>query len=218
MAMAYREVSITSWLDPVFKYFAEQSGIPLDQYSSQVGGEGIGTALEIVADFFTKGWLNKTVQVVAGLIADGYAIWGKDVPTRLRRELLALGTHELLRFVDPKPSDVIEFQRSLSVSIDAAKRGDWNAFLASVLRTPPEIQSMLGVVAPLAPPTPAPPTPLPTPTGEGRYEVKSEAPTSPAPKKKSTPSPSPPPPPPPTKPTAETEPTPTRKRRYEVKG
>jgi hypothetical protein len=210
MAMAYREVSITSWLDPVFKYFAEQSGIPLDQYSSQVGGEGIGTALEIVADFFTKGWLNKTVQVVAGLIADGYAIWGKDVPTRLRRELLALGTHELLRFVDPKPSDVIEFQRSLSVSIDAAKRGDWNAFLASVLRTPPEIQSMLGVVAPLAPPTPTPPPPPPAPTGEGRYEVKSESPT---PKKKSTP-----PPPPPTTPATETEPTPTRKRRYEVKG
>jgi len=208
MAMAYREVSITSWLDPVFKYFAEQSGIPLDQYSSQVGGEGIGTALEIVADFFTKGWLNKTVQVVAGLIADGYAIWGKDVPTRLRRELLALGTHELLRFVDPKPSDVIEFQRSLSVSIDAAKRGDWNAFLASVLRTPPEIQSMLGVVAPL-PPAPSP-LPPPAPTGEGRYEVKSEAPT---PKRKSTP-----PPPPPTTPAAETEPTPTRKRRYEVKG
>jgi len=208
MAMAYREVSITSWLDPVFKYFAEQSGIPLDQYSSQVGGEGIGTALEIVADFFTKGWLNKTVQVVAGLIADGYAIWGKDVPTRLRRELLALGTHELLRFVDPKPSDVIEFQRSLSVSIDAAKRGDWNAFLASVLRTPPEIQSMLGVVAPL-PPAPSP-LPPPAPSGEGRYEVKSEAPT---PKRKSTP-----PPPPPTTPAAETEPTPTRKRRYEVKG
>ena len=215
MAMAYREVSITSWLDPVFKYFAEQSGIPLDQYSSQVGGEGIGVGLEIIADFFTKGWLNKTIQVVAGLIADGYAIWGKDVPARLRRELLALGTHELLRFVDPKPSDVIEFQRSLSVSIDAAKRGDWNAFLASVLRTPSEIQSMVGVAAPLAP-APSPPLPLPppAPTGEGRYEVKSESPTQSTPRKKSTPSP----PPSPTTPAAETEPTPTRKRRYEVKG
>jgi hypothetical protein len=210
--MAYREVSITSWLDPAFKYFAEQSGIPLEQYSSQVGGEGIGVGLEIVADFFTKGWLNKTIQVVAGLIADGYAIWGKDVPTRLRRELLALGTHELLRFVDPKPSDVIEFQRSLSVSIDAMKRGDWNTFLASVLRTPSEIQSMVGVVAPSAP---APPSPSPSPptasTGEGRYEVKPESPTPPTPRKKSTP--------PPTTPAAETELTPTRpKRRYEVKG
>jgi hypothetical protein len=215
MVMAYREVSITSWLDPVFKYFAEQTGIPLDQYSSQVGGEGIGVGLEIIADFFTKGWLNKTIQAMAGLIADSYAIWGKDVPTRLRRELLALGTHELLRFVDPKPSDVIEFQRSLSVSIDAAKRGDWNAFLASVLRTPSEIQSMVGVVAPpaLAPP-PLPPAPPPAPTGEGRYEVKFESPTHSTPKKKSTSSP----PPPPTTSTTETEPTPTRKRRYEVKG
>jgi hypothetical protein len=212
--MVMAEVSITSWLDPVFRYFAEQSGIPLDQYSSQVGGEGIGVGLEIIADFFTKGWLNKAIQVAAGLIADGYAIWGKDVSTRLRRELLALGTHELLRFVDPKPSDVIEFQRSLSVSIDAVKRGDWNAFLASVLRTPSEIQAMVGAVPALAPPT-APPTPTTTragSTGEGRYEVKPEAPTPPTPRKKSTP-------PPPTTPTsAEAEQAPTRKRRYEVKG
>jgi hypothetical protein len=212
MVMAYREVSITGWLDPVFKYFAEQSGIPIEQYSAQVGGEGIGTALEVVADFFTKGWLNKSIQAVAGLIADGYAIWGKDVPTRLRRELLALGTHELLRLVDPKPSDVIEFQRSLSVSIDAAKRGDWNAFLASVLRTPSEIQSMVGVVAPLAL-APPPPLPPPAPTGGGKYEVKSEVST---PKKRSIHSRTTPPTPPPTPP-AETEPTPKRSRRYEVK-
>jgi hypothetical protein len=209
--MASPEVSITSWLDPVFKYFAEQSGIPLEQYSSQVGGEGIGVGLEIVADFFTKGWLNKAIQAVAGLIADGYAIWGKDVPTRLRRELLALGTHELLRFVDPKPSDVIEFQQSLSVSIDAMKRGDWNAFLASVLRTPSEIQTMAGAVAPLAP-TPPPPPPPPAPT-EGRYEVKPESPTPSTPKKKSTHSHSPPP----AKETTPSEPAPTElKRRYKV--
>jgi hypothetical protein len=214
--MVMAEVSITGWLDPVFKYFAEQSGIPLEQYSSQVGGEGIGTALEVVADFFTKGWLNKAIQAAAGLIADGYAIWGKDVPTRLRRELLALGTHELLRFVDPKPSDVIEFQRSLSVSIDAAKRGDWNTFLASVLRTPSEIQAMVGVVAPpaLAPPSPPPPAPPLAPTGEGRYEVKpeaSEASTPPTPRKRSTPPSTTPAP-------TGTEQAPARKRRYEVKG
>jgi hypothetical protein len=210
--MVMAEVSITGWLDPVFKYFAEQSGIPLEQYSSQVGGEGIGTALEVVADFFTKGWLNKTIQAVAGLIADGYAIWGKDVPTRLRRELLALGTHELLRFVDPKPSDVIEFQRSLSTFIDSVHRGDWNAALASVLRTPSEIQTMVGAVAlPVLPPAPTPAAPPPPAPTEGKYEVKPESPT---PRKKS-------PTPPPTTPTpaAETEQTPTRsRRRYEVKG
>jgi hypothetical protein len=210
--MVMAEVSITGWLDPVFKYFAEQSGIPLEQYSSQVGGEGIGTALEVVADFFTKGWLNKTIQAVAGLIADGYAIWGKDVPTRLRRELLALGTHELLRFVDPKPSDVIEFQRSLSTFIDSVHRGDWNAALASVLRTPSEIQTMVGAVAlPVLPPAPTPAAPPPPAPTEGKYEVKPESPT---PRKKS-------PTPPPTTPTpaAETEQAPTRpRRRYEVKG
>jgi hypothetical protein len=208
MVMAYREVSITSWLDPVFKYFAEQSGIPLDQYSSQVGGEGIGVGLEIIADFFTKGWLNKTIQAVAGLIADGYAIWGKDVPPRLRRELLALGTHELLRFVDPKPSDVIEFQRSLATFMDSMQRGDWNAAFASILRTPSEIRTMLGAVA-LPAPTPTPPPPPPPAPTEGRYEVKPESPSPPTPKKKSSHSP--------VKETTTAEPAPTEpKRRYKV--
>jgi len=173
------EVTITKWLDPALKYFAEEAGIPIEQYSSQVGGEGIGVGLEAIADFFTKGWLNKTIQVIAGLIADGYAIWGKDVPVRLRRELLALGTHELLRFVDPKPSDVIEFQRSLPQFIDGMRRADYNAALASILRTPGEIQTMLRI-APA--PAPTPPTPPPTPaktvkpptkpTG-GRYRLSS---------------------------------------------
>lgn len=148
------EVSITGWLDPALRYFAEQSGIPVDQYSSQIGGEGIGTALECVADFFTKGWLNKGIQFVAGLIASGYAIWGKEVPTRLRRELLALGTHELLRIVDPKPSDIIEARQSLDSFIRGIQRGDWNAALSSILRTPAELRTFLGL------PQPAPPTPV----------------------------------------------------------
>ena len=80
------ELSLTAWLDPAMKYFAEQAKIPVDQYSSQVGGEGIGVTMEVIADFFTKGWLNKEIQTGAGLLASGYAIWGKDVPPRLRRE------------------------------------------------------------------------------------------------------------------------------------
>ncbi len=174
IVIAMPEVSITGWLDPALRYFAEQSGIPVDQYSSQVGGEGIGTALEVVADFFTKGWLNKAVQAAAGLIADGYAIWGKDVPMRLRRELLALGTHELLRIVDPKPSDVIEFRRSLDSFVRAAQRGDWNVALSSVLRTPSEIQAMVGV--------PSPPTPIASSSSTGKkYSVKTEVPSPPPP-------------------------------------
>jgi hypothetical protein len=157
------ELSITGWLDPALKYFAEQAKIPVDQYSAQVGGEGIGVALEAIADFFTKGWLNKGIQFLAGLIADCYAIWGKDVPTRLRRELLALGTHELLRIVNPKPSEVIEFRESLDTFIRAIQRGDYNTALSSVLRTPAEIKAMLGIreSAP-APTTATPPTQQPS--------------------------------------------------------
>jgi len=186
------EVSITKWLDPALKYFADQAGIPVDQYSAQVGGEGIGVALETVADFFTKGWLNKGVQFLAGLIADGYAIWGKGVPTRLRRELLALGTHELLRFVDPKPSDILEVRRSVETSINAVRRGDWNAFFSSILRSPTELQAMLGVVGvPVPAPAPAPARSYPVSTGGGRYTVKPKT-ALPSPQ---APAPSPPPPP-----------------------
>ena len=162
------EVSLTKWLDPALDYFAKEAGIPVADYSSQVGGEGIGNALEIAADFFTKGWLNKAIQGIAGLVADCYAIWGKNVPTRLRKELLGVGTHELLRIVDPKPSDLIEMRQSLQDFVAAAQRGDWNAAMASVLRSPAEIQAMLGVMR-LVPPPPAPvppagaPTPAPTP-------------------------------------------------------
>jgi hypothetical protein len=155
------EVSITGWLDPALKYFADQAKIPVDQYSAQVGGEGIGNALEVAADFFTKGWLNKTIQFLAGLIADSYAVWGKDVPTRLRRELLALGTHELLRIVNPKPSELIEFRESLSSFISGLQRGDYNAALSSILRTPGEIKAMFGVAE--AAPTPSERVPIPTP-------------------------------------------------------
>jgi len=187
------EVSITKWLDPALEYFARQAGIPVDQYSAQVGGEGIGVALETVADFFTKGWLNKGIQFLAGLIADSYAIWGRGVPTRLRRELLALGTHELLRFVDPKPSDILEVRRSVENSVNALRRGDWNAFFSSVLRSPAELQAMLGVVAIPPPPAPAPAKSTPLSTGGGRYTVKPK--TAPAEKKAAPPPPSPPPPP-----------------------
>lgn len=170
MDMAAREISVTAWLDPVFKYFADQAGIPVRDYTAQVGGEGIGVALETVADFFTKGWLNKTIQFVAGLLADGYAIWGKDVPIRLRKELLGLGTHELLRFVDPKPSDVIEFQRSLTQFIDGMRRADYNAALASVLRTPGEIQTMMAVFGVPAAPPASTPTSAASPRAKPRYK------------------------------------------------
>jgi len=140
------EISLTKWLDPALEYFAKQAGIPVDQYSAQVGGEGIGAGLEVVADFFTKGWLNKAIQGVSGLVATSYAVFGKDVPVRLRRELLAVGMHELLRIVDPKPSDVIEVTQSIHAFADAIKRGDVPAALESIFRTPAELEKMLKAV------------------------------------------------------------------------
>jgi len=173
-----REVSLTGWLDPALEYFARQAGIPVDQYSAQVGGEGIGTALELIADLFTKGWLNKLVQFAAGAISSGYAIWGKDVPARLRRELLAIGTHELLRIVDPKPSDVKELMDTVKAAKEALERGDWQGFLASGLRAPEEVKEAVGLVAQQAPasvpelpaftaPAPAPEQPAP----QGRFRI-----------------------------------------------
>jgi hypothetical protein len=160
------EFNITGWLDPALKYFADQAGIPVSDYSAQVGGEGIGVTLEAVADLFTKGWFNKAVQFVTGLIADGYAIWGKDVNIRLRRELLAMGTHELLRIVNPKPSEIIEARESLSSFINAVSRGDWNGALSTMLRTPDELGAMLGVAGVPMPPV-AVPIPIPAPPSAG---------------------------------------------------
>jgi hypothetical protein len=176
MAMAARpgEVSITKWLDPVFEYFAREAGIPTADYTAQVGGEGIGVGLELLADYFTKGWLNKVVQAGAGLLADAYAIWGKNVSIRLRKELLALGTHELLRIVKLTPEEMGEIQRSVENTMLAIKSGDVNAFMASVLKTPSEI----GLAPAGAPPfTPAAPTAYPPPAAKApaKYSVSKEA-------------------------------------------
>lgn len=170
------EISITKWLDPGLSYFARQSGIPVDQYSPQVGGEGIANGLEMTADFFTKGWLNKAVQGVAGLIASSYAIWGKDVPTRLRRELLAIGTHELLRITEAKPAEIAEVRRSLDQTISAAQRGDMNAALSSVLTTPAEIQAAMGGIAPAGIGGAGGSPPPAAEGGQSSYSVKPETP------------------------------------------
>jgi hypothetical protein len=139
------EFNITGWLDPLFKYFAEQSKLPVEDISANQGGEAIGVAMEVVSNIFTKGFLNKGIQFLAGLIADGYAIFGKDVSPRLRKELLAMGTHELLRIATMTPDEVKEFQESLKSFMEAVQKGDWNSALASVLRTPSEVKSMLGM-------------------------------------------------------------------------
>lgn len=171
---------LTEWLDPMVRYFAEQSGISVEDYSSRIGGEGIGTALEYVADYFSKGWLNAAIQFITGAIASSYAVWGRGVSPRLRKELISLGFHEMLRFLDQlQPPQLFVAQRSLIDFGDAWRRGDTAGAMATVLRTPAELQGMwtaIGVMPPAVAPEvpgqrgPFVPPPLPE-TREMGYGV-----------------------------------------------
>jgi hypothetical protein len=160
--------SLTKWMDPAFEYFARETGIPVDQLVAQQGGEGIGTALEILSDYFTKGWLNKGLQFLVGIAANAYAVWGKDVPPRLRRELIAMGTHELLRILTMSPEESAQFQASLVMFANAVQRRDWNTAATVVFKTPAEMRAVftaLGLPVPSAIPRAAPaPTPAPAPS------------------------------------------------------
>ena len=40
--------SLTSWLDPVLGWFADQGGLNKDTYVAQTGGEGIAVGIEIL--------------------------------------------------------------------------------------------------------------------------------------------------------------------------
>jgi len=135
-------VSLTSWLDPALKYFADQAGISTEEYVSTTGGEAIGVALENVAEFFTKGWLKIATQFATGLLAGSYAIWGKDVPRRLRLELIALANHELFRIAKLRPEDVVQTKLSLDELASAIKARDVRAAVMSGLRSPSELQAV----------------------------------------------------------------------------
>jgi len=140
------EVSLTRWLDPLIESFAREAGIPTETYSAIVGGEGIGAILELIGDVFTKGWFNRLIHFITGLIAGGYATFAKGVPTRLRLELLEIGTHELSRVIDVGPGTLPELKRSIDSFVNAVRRGDWDAAMASILRTPAEIQATLAAM------------------------------------------------------------------------
>ena len=156
---------MTGWLDPVLGWFATKSGIPISDYSAQFGGEAIGNGLELIADYFTKGWLDKLTQFGAGALASGYAVLGTGVDTRLRKELLALGTHELFRIVQISPADALVLSQSFSNTLKAMQKGDWATVMGLILKSPAELGlrlPTLGAPPPRvyeagAPPTPAPP-------------------------------------------------------------
>jgi hypothetical protein len=152
---------------------SRRTGIPREQLSAHVGGELIGTVLEVVGDLFSKGWLKVVVDAVAGGIALGYGVYGRDVPERLRREMIQLGSHLAFRALELV--NFSEFWSSLQATAAAIKRGDVNAALASILKTPTEVMAATVGLAPTPPPAPTPaptyavtppPTPPPTPAGE----------------------------------------------------
>ena len=178
--MAYAgELSLTAWLDPALKYFAEQAGIPLEDYASTVGGIGEGFGLNIITDIFTKGWLSRLIKLTSGLIGTSYAVFGKDVPVRLRKDLLALGTTMALSGLATDPLKLKEDAESLADFIKSLQAGDVSRALATGLRTPGEISARLGMAAPAPAPAPAP-TPAPsagftskpsTPSSKSKYTV-----------------------------------------------
>jgi hypothetical protein len=167
-------VTLTSWLDGLMAEASRRTGIAREQLSAHIGCELIATVLEVISDLFSKGWLKVAVNALAGCIALGYGVYGRDVPERLRREMIQIGSHlafralELVRFQ--------EFWSSLQATAEAIKRGDVNAALASVLKTPTEVMAAtVGLVpapttvtapAYVVTPPPAPPTPQPAPAGE----------------------------------------------------
>jgi len=170
-------VSLTSWLDPVLSYFADKAGLPRDEHNAYVGGEIVANLADIPTDLFSKGWLNKVIHFVAGLIAGLYGVFGRDVPSRLRRELIAFAEHELWQIAHIKPEEIPQIKLSVNQFLTAAARGDWDTALSAILSTPEEISRTLGLGAP---------TPTPVATAEAVPIVPAPAP-APAPAPQATP-------------------------------
>lgn len=135
-------VYMTQILEPVLRPVARQLGVSEEEFIPYIGGEIVGNGVELVTNVFAKGWLSKLAQFIAGVIAAGYAAYGRP-DARLRRELAAFGTHELLRVIQLTPSEIKEVSESVANTVNALKRGDINAVMESVIRPPEEIQQMV---------------------------------------------------------------------------
>lgn len=169
------ELSLTKWLDPVFAYFARESGIPVDQYTAVAGGEGIGATEEFILDLLGTGLLGKIVQFGTGLGCTLGGIFGKDISPRLKRELITWGQHSLTRIIDPTPSDILELRANIDKFVAGLKAGDISKITDAFLRSPEELKRMLGALTiPTAPPVtpPTPPPRAPTPTAKPAPPVK----------------------------------------------
>lgn len=171
------EPSLTQWLDPLFEYFAKESGIPIDQYTAVAGGQGLGATEEVICDLFLQGVAGKIVQFATGLGATLYGIFGKD-NQRLKRELITWGQHSLTRVIDPKPSDIIEVRQNINDLVSGLQLGDAGKITNALIRSPTELATMLSalgtpmatkVSAPVTPTTPTTPT---VPTAAVKPTVK----------------------------------------------
>ena len=159
-----KNISLTSWLDTVLGFFADQAGVSREDYVAQTGGEWIASGIEFTADMFTKGIMNKLIQGLIGAILGSYAIWGKPNP-RLRKELIAMANHELTRILDPKPSDLIELRESIDKLVSAIQAKDLKLAMDALFRSPEELKNMLSALG--------------IPVGELRIEVPTAAPAAP---------------------------------------
>ena len=89
--------------------------------------------------------------------------------------------HELLRVVDPKPSDIRELKASIEEFKSAIERGDVVKAILSGVRPMTEweaVTRMVGTPTPRPTPragpvvrAPTPRTPTPTPKTKGRYTI-----------------------------------------------
>jgi hypothetical protein len=166
-------VELTKLLDELFTEPARRTGIPREQLSAQIGGEVIGNVLEFISGLFAKGWLKPAINGSAAIIALGYSMFAKDVPERLRRELIPIGTHLAMSAIkDMANPEVVSSLQSFRAQL---KAGNVHGALSAVLATPEEIKSALRmgggtktaggtttVTAFVPAPTPLPP-PAPSP-------------------------------------------------------
>lgn len=162
------DFALTQWLDPVFEYFARESGIPVGDYTAVAGGESIGAAEEAILDMLGTGLFGKIVQLVTGLGCTLGAIFSKGLSPRLKRELITWGQHSLTRVIDPKPSDLIELRMDIDKLVAGMKLGNSGVIFDALLRSPEELKAMVAVlqgqraITTLPPERPTPPEALQT--------------------------------------------------------
>jgi len=155
---------LSSIFEPVLKPIAETAGIPETDFVPYEAGEITANIAELVTNIFAKGWFNKLVQFLAGMIATGYGVWGtRDI--KLKKELIMFGTHELLRIIQIHPAETSAIQESIKQFTLALKTGDVNKVLESIVRSPDEIKNaLLSIAEGLGIIKKQQPTPAPTPS------------------------------------------------------